>query len=199
MDTTNILLHMVEFVILIAGALYLRFYFPAYFAEKGKNLATKEDIKDITEKVEAVRAEYIKRQHVHQMAFDKEFEILSEVWGTLVDLRNATRGLRPVLDYVDPNESEEERKRKRLQKFAECYSTFVNTAEKNQPFYPKEIYESLFEIMMIAHVEAGEYSFHDLDGRPIDSQYWQKALNNQKRIIQTVDNVCEQIRERIAA
>lgn len=197
MDTINLLLHVVEFVIIVIGALLLKSYLPTYFAEKGKNLATKEDIKDITEKVEAVRAEYVKRQHVHEMAFDKEFEILSEVWGRLVDLRNATQSLRPVLDSFDPNEPEEERRRKRLQKFAECYNAFVNTVQKNQPFYPKEIYESLFEIMMIASVEAGEYSFHDPDRRPLDHQYWEEALNNQGRIIKMVDDVCEQIRERI--
>lgn len=33
-------------------------YVPAYLGEKGKNLATKEDIADITRKVEAVKAEY---------------------------------------------------------------------------------------------------------------------------------------------
>jgi len=198
MDTINLLLNVVEFVIIVVGALFLKSYLPAYFAEKGKNLATKEDIKDITEKVEAVRVEYVKRQHVHQMTFDKEFEILSEVWGTLVDLRSATQGLRPLLDHYDPNEPDEERRSKRLQKFAESYNVFANTVVKNQPFYPKEIYESLFEIMMIAREEADEYSLHDPDRRPLDSQYWKNALNNQRRIIEVVDKVCEQIRERIA-
>lgn len=36
----------------------LRSYFPAYFAKKGENLATKEDIAGITGEVEKVRSQY---------------------------------------------------------------------------------------------------------------------------------------------
>ena len=38
--------------------LVIKHYFPAYLAEKGKNLATKEDIASITREVERVRHEY---------------------------------------------------------------------------------------------------------------------------------------------
>lgn len=52
-------------VLFVAGAvalwiiqLVMQHYFPAYISEKGKNLATKEDIAAITRQVEAVRHEY---------------------------------------------------------------------------------------------------------------------------------------------
>ena len=38
--------------------LLIKFFLPSYFSEKGKNLATKEDIETITEKVESVRSGY---------------------------------------------------------------------------------------------------------------------------------------------
>jgi hypothetical protein len=38
--------------------LVIKYYFPTYFAEKGKNLATKEDVASITREVESVRHEY---------------------------------------------------------------------------------------------------------------------------------------------
>jgi len=43
-----------------AGVLFyfLKSYIPAYLSEKGKNLATKEDVGAITEKVEAVKSGY---------------------------------------------------------------------------------------------------------------------------------------------
>lgn len=44
---------------LISGWL-LKNYFPSYMGEKGKNLAMKEDIQAITEKIESVKAEYTK-------------------------------------------------------------------------------------------------------------------------------------------
>jgi len=40
------------------GALLLRSYFPAYFARKGENLATKEDIGQITREIEHVKTEF---------------------------------------------------------------------------------------------------------------------------------------------
>jgi hypothetical protein len=41
--------------------LLVKSFFPAYLAEKGKNLATKEDITEITRKVEAIRSDYAKQ------------------------------------------------------------------------------------------------------------------------------------------
>ncbi|MCX6353052.1 MAG: hypothetical protein NTX03_14520, partial [Bacteroidetes bacterium] len=46
-------------IILICLGLYLAF-FKSYFQEKGKNLATLEDIEKITSKVEAIKTEFIK-------------------------------------------------------------------------------------------------------------------------------------------
>ncbi len=42
----------------IAG-FFIKSYFPSYLSEKGKNLATKEDIREITDKIESVRFEYL--------------------------------------------------------------------------------------------------------------------------------------------
>ena len=46
-------------VLIIAGIVglgfFLKNYLPNYFSEKGKNLATKEDISEITEKIESVK------------------------------------------------------------------------------------------------------------------------------------------------
>jgi len=41
----------------IIGAM-LKFFLPSYLGEKGKNLATKEDIETITDKIEAVKTQY---------------------------------------------------------------------------------------------------------------------------------------------
>ena len=46
-----------EYVFILVAfivGLFVRSYLPAYFSEKGKNLATKEDIGDITKIVETI-------------------------------------------------------------------------------------------------------------------------------------------------
>lgn len=53
----------IEITILIVGiTLYftVKNFLPSYFNEKGKNLATKEDVEEITEKVEKIKSEFIK-------------------------------------------------------------------------------------------------------------------------------------------
>lgn len=45
-----------------------------YFKEKGKNLATKEDIQEITAKIEAVKENYNRSLENHKIALQKEFE-----------------------------------------------------------------------------------------------------------------------------
>jgi hypothetical protein len=77
--------------------LLLKHHLPSYLAEKGKNLATKEDISEITDKVERVRSQYsvlleeLKAKHqlrvaaldhrlkAHQEAFTLWREILGAV------------------------------------------------------------------------------------------------------------------------
>ena len=45
---------------LIVVYIVFKFFIPSYFSEKGKNLATKEDIASITDKVESVKTDYAK-------------------------------------------------------------------------------------------------------------------------------------------
>lgn len=53
-------------------ALLIKFYLPGYIKEKGKNLATKEDIAGITDQIEQVKVEYSKQLELYK----------SELWRT---------------------------------------------------------------------------------------------------------------------
>lgn len=89
------LLGAVVFSVLIA-------YFISYFKEKGKNLAKKEDIEKITDKVESVKNEYKKEfdliKNKNDLYFSelknnkdrynsKQFEIYNNLWTSLVELK----------------------------------------------------------------------------------------------------------------
>lgn len=59
MDYVSIIVNILTLIsVLICGWL-IKNYFPAYFSEKGKNLATKEDIGEITDKIERTRIQYL--------------------------------------------------------------------------------------------------------------------------------------------
>ncbi|GJQ52770.1 MAG: hypothetical protein HKUEN02_16170 [Anaerolineaceae bacterium] len=184
-----------QIVIAVILGLVIKSYLPSYFSKKGENLATKEDIKEITEKVEEIRVEYAKRMHVHEKAFDKEFEVLSELWKALIELRYATLNLRPRFDTVNPNETDEQRRMNRLNKFGVSYNNFLMKLLQNQPFYPIEIFDALEEIRSIAYSEALDYEYADTKK---SREYWKKAEENSKVILLSIDKVGELIRQRIS-
>lgn len=57
MITIAIILQILTLIGLAAAALFAKSYFPSYLSEKGKNLATKEDIGAITRQVEGIKLE----------------------------------------------------------------------------------------------------------------------------------------------
>jgi hypothetical protein len=60
----------VQVFILLLGV-YLAF-FKSYFSEKGKNLATQEDIEEITEKVESIKTEFVRE--TEKLKIELQFE-----------------------------------------------------------------------------------------------------------------------------
>ena len=58
METAILILNILILLGLGVVTLFVKSFFPFYIGEKGKNLATKEDISVITEKIESVKSEY---------------------------------------------------------------------------------------------------------------------------------------------
>lgn len=62
-------------------------YFISYLKEKSKNLATKEDIQEITSKVESVKNEYKEYFSKFDRYNSKQFEIYNNLWVSLIELK----------------------------------------------------------------------------------------------------------------
>ena len=100
-----LVLQLITLIGLFFGKLIIGHFFPAYAKQKGENLATKEDIKDITNKIEEVRIEYSKQleglrhqnalileqgRQRHQLqlaALDKRLEIHQQAFTLWVELK----------------------------------------------------------------------------------------------------------------
>lgn len=81
----------------------------AYESEKGKNLATKEDIKDITDKVESVKASYNESLERHKIELQKEYyssqyiiDLCNKIDRELINMmtQNKTKLNNIMKDYV---------------------------------------------------------------------------------------------------
>ena len=66
-------------------------YFAVYLREKGKNLATKKDIGEITSEIEKVKLKYSKESHKFQVAYSgllkKRAEVIEELYHLIVDTK----------------------------------------------------------------------------------------------------------------
>lgn len=74
MEIAILILQIVIVVGYACGLLFLKSYFPKYLEEKGKNLATKEDIEEITRKVESVKAEIEENKLIFQQKYQLKHE-----------------------------------------------------------------------------------------------------------------------------
>ena len=140
-----------------------------------------------------LKSELDKGLYIHKVQFEKEFQIYEELWAELVELRKATLTLRPAFDMVNPKESEEDRKRKRLIRFSDSIGAFIDVTDKNRPFYSEDVYESMGNLWKLAHSESVQYKHSD----PYSDSYWEKAQENRDTILTEIDKCCEMIRQRI--
>ncbi|WP_146144902.1 hypothetical protein [Photobacterium sp. GB-27] len=205
MELVNITLQII--VLIAIGCLFLfRKLLFSYSNEKGKNIATKEDIGDITQKIEDVKIDYatqleetkaalMSRISTHSYRFEKEYEVLSQLTECLVELRSATLQLRPIFDHVDLNESEDERKNKRLDRLYEARKALFQVRETKRPFFTEDIYQSILEIDKTAHHESIDYELRSPNDLKRD--YWEDAEKNQTVMTQSVEQAMAKIRERV--
>jgi hypothetical protein len=205
----NIIIGLQVLILFGIGCIFLfkNFLF-SYSSEKGKNIATKEDIGEITIRIESVkldhatqlesaRAELSSQINTHGFRYEKVYEVLSELSALLVDVRDASISLRPVMDFRDPNKTDGEIKQERLTRFYEALRALYLVREKKRPFFPEEIYQSIRLIEKESRSESIEYQYHDpMDGeRYMD--YWEKAESNQEKITEQAEVAMGQIRVRV--
>lgn len=197
------------FVLLGVGAigLLLYRYLPAYTAEKGKNLATKEDIAEITKQIEGVKSAYAhelegvraaldSRLSIHQFRYQREFEILMQLSEKVVELRDATVMLRPESEYVNQEESEENRKRRKLTRYSTASRDLYQFYEPRRPFLPESMLDSLQDLDRVAWKEVVQFRHRTPDGRGYDPKYWENALENAVQIQKAADAVLRSIGDR---
>ncbi|WP_275063477.1 hypothetical protein [Enterobacter ludwigii] len=133
--------------------------------------------------------------YVTKNQFDKEFSAYSNIWGAMFELKESVVNLRPPLDYIDKQETLEERKLRRLQKFKEAFNLLVTHVESNRPFLPVGIYTFIREFQRCCRKESIEYEHACLNEDGM--RYWKDAEVNINEVLKNMDNVCEVIRERL--
>ena len=201
-----VFLQFITIVAIIALGLLLYRYLPAYAAQKGRNLATKKDVADITTSIESVKSGYAhelesvraaieSRLGIHQFRYQREFEILVRLSKKVVELRDATTMLRPESEYVNPDESEDKRKRRKLARYTSASRELYQFYEPRRPFLPETILKSLRVLDNVAWHEVIQFRHRSPQGEDYDPKYWENALENAAKIQAAADAVLAAIRQ----
>ena len=160
------------------------------------NLRLEKFKADLTETNTKLKAALESSIHVSKAQFNKEFAIYQQIWILLVALRVKTLSFRPIMDRVNPKESEEDRMQRRLNEFGEAFFDFRDAMEEQRPFYAHSVYECLVEIFDLCHTESIEYQYKEPGW---SKENWQNSRENNQKIVTTIDSCCELIRTRISS
>ncbi|MEV3817092.1 hypothetical protein RI537_13350 [Aeromonas salmonicida] len=156
-----------------------------------------EQLLEVQSKIEAtnkkLEAKLQSEIYISQLQLEHEYKIYQEIWVLLVELKSATLRLRPTMDYVDPDQSQEERIRERLQVFSDRFKSVHKALEHHRPFYPNEIYRVLDRVFEKCHHESidSEYIARN------NIEYYKEARQNQQEIIDLINSACDAIRSRL--
>ncbi len=100
-----------------------------------------EGNRDLAKEVEKLKDEYVKKQTVHNIAFDTRFTLYKEIWATIYKLQSASN-IMPILDHLPLDHGEREKEYERRSKAAEEeFQNALSVLELKKPFYPTKIYE----------------------------------------------------------
>jgi hypothetical protein len=166
-------------------------------AEKGKNLATKEDIQEITRRVESVRSAFERGTHVHRVQFETEFAALTEIWKRVTIFRATIAPLHPRgLILRDPSADPEEVLTRDFGVFVRALNELTVAVDEKSPFYPENIHADLEHLLRIGNAEMASTATRHTMNDPNYERY------GAERITQVVDLckvIATKIRERIAS
>jgi hypothetical protein len=89
-DQFNLIFYPLTIILSIGGAWLI-----SYVRQKGKNLATKEDVAKITQIQEEIRTELANHSHFSRARYDHEVEIYKDLWPKLIEFYRTSYLLDP--------------------------------------------------------------------------------------------------------
>jgi hypothetical protein len=102
-------------VVIVIATLFGKNYLTSYFAEKGKNLASKEDIHEITDKVEKIKSQYLLDLERVKSSLQAESAFLQKRRQIYEDIAGALR------IFISGNPAGQQEKDKFLQAYATAW------------------------------------------------------------------------------
>jgi len=125
-----------------------------YLKEKGKNLATKEDISEITNKIEAAKLDYSSKLEsvktalgsklfITQVRYQNEFDLLVSLSKKLATLRDALSNFETHILLNQASATSHNSANEKVEELFAAMQALYKEYEGLKPFYPEDIYQGL--------------------------------------------------------
>ena len=176
-DQFNLVFYPLTIVLSLGGAWLI-----SYCREKGKNLATKEDISKITQIQETIRTELANHSHFSHACYDHEVEIYKNLWPKLVNFYR-------VSSFTDVRNQEDRKK------FNEINEEVHTAIRDNKPFFSDEICRELLTFQHLC--EDKRFSEIVAISVPLTGDKANSYLELHKQIQSQLEKVEKAIRDRL--
>jgi hypothetical protein len=168
----------------------------SYFAKKAENLATKQDVEEITRKVETIRSDVEKSKQVELAILGNRIAAIRDVWAKVVRARNLVLALRPTVSVTSIPDRLSEEGKKAIADWSTAYNEFSEMLDANAPFLEEELFSKLLDIRKAIFGEGLGYVMHKEENWP---KYWEEANKNQESIRALVEECRKYIRDKLYA
>ncbi len=206
MDIAILAVVIVILLLVFVFAIFIIRKLSSVTAKMEKDLVRKRDLRKLNEFLERYDRDInflstllTRQSHTHQTRYEHEFKILTEIWDSLISFRRAACLIQQTITKDSPTRPEEYRKAEILAAFATSYTEVYKEIEQNRPFYPAAVCEQLLGLIRLMEDEGLDDWGRSPDPhlRGFEPEYWEMGLESKKRIITTVDGICQAIRVRI--
>lgn len=144
-------------------------------------------------RLEQVKSQLSLQSHLQRVKFEKEFQVLQEVWSCLVDLHNAGEAFTPGFKSGFPDESQ------CRTEFIQAYVKFLTVINVQKPFFPQEVFSLLENYWRL---QLKYFRGHQFITQPdfkhdwVRPEFWDKREEHLKDIEKLAEDVCGAIRKR---
>jgi hypothetical protein len=145
--------------------------------------------------IESIKLEMEKRR----IAFEQEFQILSELWRAVSSFEHATINLRPSIELIRAGESDDQRIKRRFDEFQVSRRNLISAFAASRPFYPQEISTALKPIIEPADQEMWDLVVwgESVTGAPDPGEAIAEQFERLKSLSDAVQSLDEKIRARV--
>jgi hypothetical protein len=183
METVSFILQLLILLGLGILAWIYRTSFTSYLNEKGKNVATKQDIEEITTKVESVRAQFLEHEARFSVFHQKRFEVEGRVFELLHDADEYIKHMVHPLQFGGDQEEVHRRK----QAF-DAFNEFSGFYWKHKIYLAEETCEKVEKVLSAMKDVANKYR------RGRDSQISSGALDHWNEAWKTMESEVPRLR-----